>query len=45
MNLDIRIFGPVEMRLEGRRVSLGTPKQSTLLAALVMAQTQAVIKG
>jgi DNA-binding SARP family transcriptional activator len=45
MNLDIHVFGPVEMRLDGRRVSLGTPKQLTLLAALVMAGGRLVSPG
>ncbi|MEV7626961.1 AfsR/SARP family transcriptional regulator [Actinoplanes sp. NPDC089786] len=45
MNLEICVLGPVEMWWDGRRVPLGTPKQLTLVAALVLAQGRPVPLG
>src|ERR1700730_13287009 len=36
IDLEIRVLGPVELWLDFRQVSLGTPKQRCLLAALAL---------
>ena len=36
MNIDIRVLGPLEVRLGERPIHLGTPKQRTVLALLVL---------
>jgi DNA-binding SARP family transcriptional activator len=36
IDLEVRVLGPVELWLDFRQVSLGTPKQRCLLAALAM---------
>ena len=37
MTLEIRLLGPVEVRLDGREVVLGSRMQRTLLALLALA--------
>jgi DNA-binding SARP family transcriptional activator len=40
--LDLGLLGPLEMRIDGARVSLGTPKQRAVLAMLLRDRNRAV---
>src|SRR3954470_5714767 len=40
--MDIAVLGPVEVRLDGARLDLGTPKQRALVAALALSHGQPV---
>jgi DNA-binding SARP family transcriptional activator len=40
--LDIRLLGPVSVAVDGREVSIGSPKQRTLLAMLVLSHRASV---